>query len=174
MPIPTQALRPANCNALILGRKHGTPHCDVSISPFRQLINFASLLTNPPTQFFFFFVLFDQPIMAPAGDDHYHPKDAVSVAVKAGAVTGAAGVFMAAIQNALAKEHVGAWAVLSRGGGIIVSMAAVGGIYEFSRTASANLREKEDPWNTAIGGFLGGAVLGLRSMTLSPLRPSTN
>jgi len=40
--------------------------------------------------------------------------------------------------------------------------AAVGGTYEFTRFASANLREKEDSLNTAIGGFLAGSVLGLR------------
>jgi hypothetical protein len=32
----------------------------------------------------------------------------------------------------------------------------------FSKLASANLREKDDSWNTAIGGFLAGSVLGLR------------
>jgi hypothetical protein len=40
--------------------------------------------------------------------------------------------------------------------------AAVGGTYEFTRFASANLREKDDSLNTAIGGFLAGSVLGLR------------
>ena len=40
--------------------------------------------------------------------------------------------------------------------------AAVGGTYEFTRFASANLREKDDSMNTAIGGFLAGSVLGLR------------
>lgn len=42
------------------------------------------------------------------------------------------------------------------------SAAAVGGTYEFTRLASANLREKDDSLNTAIGGFLAGSVLGLR------------
>merc|ERR1712093_348774 len=39
---------------------------------------------------------------------------------------------------------------------------AVGGTYEFTRFASANLREKDDSLNTALGGFLAGSVLGLR------------
>lgn len=38
----------------------------------------------------------------------------------------------------------------------------MGGSYEFVKTASANLREKEDHWNVAIGGFFSGAILGLR------------
>jgi len=38
----------------------------------------------------------------------------------------------------------------------------MGGAYEFTKLASANLREKDDSWNTAIGGFLAGGVLGLR------------
>jgi hypothetical protein len=40
--------------------------------------------------------------------------------------------------------------------------AAVGGTYEFTRFASANLRERDDSMNTAIGGFLAGSILGLR------------
>lgn len=43
--------------------------------------------------------------------------------------------------------------------------AAMGGTYEFVKTASANLREKEDPWNVALGGFFSGSVLGLRGLS---------
>jgi hypothetical protein len=43
-----------------------------------------------------------------------------------------------------------------------LSTAAMGGAYEFVKTASANLREKEDPLNTALGGFFAGSILGLR------------
>lgn len=45
----------------------------------------------------------------------------------------------------------------------------MGGTYEFVKTASANLREKEDHWNVAIGGFFSGAILGLRGAYLLPL-----
>lgn len=45
-------------------------------------------------------------------------------------------------------------------------VAAMGGTYEFVKTASANLREKEDHWNVAIGGFFSGAILGLRGAYL--------
>ncbi|PQE14494.1 tubulin binding cofactor c protein [Rutstroemia sp. NJR-2017a BBW] len=38
----------------------------------------------------------------------------------------------------------------------------MGGTYEFTKNASANLREKDDSYNEAIGGFLAGSVLGLR------------
>lgn len=48
-------------------------------------------------------------------------------------------------------------------------IAAVGGSYEFTRFASANLREKDDSLNTAIGGFLAGSVLGLRGSCLKSL-----
>jgi hypothetical protein len=40
--------------------------------------------------------------------------------------------------------------------------AAVGGTYEFTRFASANLRERDDSLNQALGGFLAGSILGLR------------
>jgi hypothetical protein len=38
----------------------------------------------------------------------------------------------------------------------------MGGTYEFVRTASANLREKDDSFNVALGGFFAGAVIGMR------------
>lgn len=38
----------------------------------------------------------------------------------------------------------------------------MGGTYEFVKTASANLREQEDHWNVALGGFFSGTILGLR------------
>lgn len=38
----------------------------------------------------------------------------------------------------------------------------MGGAYEFAKTASANLREKDDAYNSALGGFLAGTMMGLR------------
>ncbi|KAL1875336.1 hypothetical protein VTK73DRAFT_10120 [Phialemonium thermophilum] len=101
--------------------------------------------------------------MASGEEGHYQPKDAVSTAAKGALVTGGAGLFVAAIQNARQKRNVGAWSVLTRGGGTIATFAAVGGVYDFSRIAAANLREKDDHYNSAIGGFLAGAILGLRT-----------
>ena len=40
----------------------------------------------------------------------------------------------------------------------------MGGTYEFVKTASANLREKEDYWNVTLGGFFAGSILGLRGL----------
>lgn len=39
--------------------------------------------------------------------------------------------------------------------------AAVGAGYQFTRDATANLRQKNDIYNEAIGGFVGGTVVGL-------------
>lgn len=52
-------------------------------------------------------------------DGPYHPKDAIGGAIKATAVTGTAGLFIAAIQNTLARRPVGAWGVLTRFGGTV-------------------------------------------------------
>ena len=38
----------------------------------------------------------------------------------------------------------------------------MGGTYEFTKFASANLREKNDSLNTALGGLVAGSVLGFR------------
>jgi hypothetical protein len=40
----------------------------------------------------------------------------------------------------------------------------MGGTYEFVKNASANLREKDDHYNVALGGFFSGAILGLRGL----------
>jgi len=37
----------------------------------------------------------------------------------------------------------------------------------FTKTAAANLREKNDCINSALGGFLAGAIMGMRYRTLS-------
>jgi len=50
-----------------------------------------------------------------------------------------------------------------------LALAGVGGVYEFAKLVSANLREKDDSFNTAIGGFLAGNVLGLRGGSLRQL-----
>ena len=52
---------------------------------------------------------------------------------------------------------------------IFTNSAAAGGVYEFSRRAAANLREKNDHYNETIGGFLGGATMALRGMFSSLL-----
>lgn len=49
----------------------------------------------------------------------YHPKDAVGGAIKATAITGSAGLFIAAVQNTLARRPVGAAGVLTRFGGTV-------------------------------------------------------
>ena len=42
----------------------------------------------------------------------------------------------------------------------------MGGTYQFAKTASANLREKDDSWNTAIGGFLAGSLVGMKCLVV--------
>ena len=46
-----------------------------------------------------------------------------------------------------------------------VYTAAMGGAYEFTKSATANLREKDDTYNPTIGGFFAGSILGLRCMS---------
>ncbi len=49
-------------------------------------------------------------------DDTYHPKDALERTVHGITYTGAAGLFLAAVQNTVAKENIGAMGVFSRFG----------------------------------------------------------
>jgi hypothetical protein len=43
----------------------------------------------------------------------------------------------------------------------------MGGAYEFSKNAAANLREKDDAYNPAIGGLFAGSMMGLKCMWLA-------
>ena len=47
-------------------------------------------------------------------------------------------------------------------GFLTIAIVSVGAAYSFTRAATANLREKDDHWNATIGGFVGGAVGGLK------------
>jgi len=96
----------------------------------------------------------------------YYPKDAISESVRSAKFTGSAGLLLAAVQNTLARENVGAFGVFTRFGGTIALFAAMGGTYAFVSTASANLREKNDPYNPGLGGFFAGALVGLRRRTM--------
>ncbi|KAK3487141.1 NADH:ubiquinone reductase [Neurospora crassa] len=103
--------------------------------------------------------------MAPQGDDTvFQPKDAIKSGVSGALFSGGAGLLMASLRTSMKKNNVGSMHVFTHGGGTIVSFTLAGGIYRFAQQASANLREKEDGWNHAIGAFLGGSVMGLRSL----------
>jgi hypothetical protein len=49
----------------------------------------------------------------------YEPKDAIAQSVRSATFTGSAGLLLAAVQNTLARENVGAFGVFSRFGGTI-------------------------------------------------------
>ncbi|KAI2634591.1 hypothetical protein GGS21DRAFT_539395 [Xylaria nigripes] len=104
------------------------------------------------------------PIPRPVEEEPpFHPKDAVKSGIKGATLGGLVGLAASAVQNSLAREHVGVWGVFTRTGGTISSYLALTTVYYFSNDAVANLREKNDVWNTSIAAFLGGATLGLKS-----------
>ncbi|KLJ09445.1 hypothetical protein EMPG_15135 [Blastomyces silverae] len=103
---------------------------------------------------------------SPAEEESYHPQDAIAATIKTTLTTGAVGLFASSVQNTLQKRNYGAWGVVTKTGGTVALFASVGGAYQFARIAAANLREKDDHWNAAWGGFFGGAAIGLRARTL--------
>ncbi|KAI1435850.1 hypothetical protein GGR50DRAFT_277588 [Xylaria sp. CBS 124048] len=104
------------------------------------------------------------PIQRPVIEEpHYHQKDAVQSGINGAIVGGLAGFFASAVQNSLAKEPVGTWGVFTRTGGTITSFLAITTAYTFSKDAVANLREKDDTWNTTVAAFIAGATGGLKS-----------
>lgn len=48
------------------------------------------------------------------------------------------------------------------GTGLTTRAAAMGGAYMFSKDAAANLRKKDDTYNSAIGGAFAGSMMGLK------------
>jgi len=96
----------------------------------------------------------------------FTPKDAISTSFDAAKLTGGAGLLVAAVQNTLLRENIGAFGVFTRFGSTVALFAGMGGAYAFVSTASANLRQKNDPWNHFWGGMTGGALLGLRRRTI--------
>ncbi|KAI0886509.1 uncharacterized protein GGS22DRAFT_186579 [Annulohypoxylon maeteangense] len=103
------------------------------------------------------------PIKAIPEEQDFHPHDSLKSGIKGAILGGSAGFITAAVQNSLAKTNIGAWSVLTRGGGTIAMFTAVTSVYTFSKDATANLREKDDTWNTTVASFLGGATIGLRT-----------
>ncbi|KAI9666196.1 MAG: hypothetical protein M1821_004131 [Bathelium mastoideum] len=100
--------------------------------------------------------------MAEPDEVVYHPKDAIGATMKTTAITTLAGTTVSAIQNTLTKQNVGAMGIFTRSGSTIAVFAAMGASYEFVKCASANLRAKEDYWNTTLGAFFSGSMIGLR------------
>jgi len=96
----------------------------------------------------------------------FERRDALGLGVKGALIVGGVGTMLSGVQNSLAKQNVGVFGVITRTGGTIGTFAAMGGSYMFFRNAAANLREKEDSWNPAIGGFIAGAILGTRFRTM--------
>ncbi|KAK5050338.1 hypothetical protein LTR84_003619 [Exophiala bonariae] len=96
----------------------------------------------------------------PPADPYYHPQDALGLSTRAIMLTGTAGLFLAAIQNTVTKQNVGAFGVISRFGSTVGIFAAAGGAYQFATSVSANLRQKDDFVNNTIGGAIAGALMG--------------
>ncbi|KAA8894284.1 hypothetical protein FN846DRAFT_923096 [Sphaerosporella brunnea] len=96
----------------------------------------------------------------------FQRRDAIGQGVRGTLIMGGVGAIVSGVQNSLQKQNVGAFGVLTRTGGTIAIFSAMGGSYMFVRNAAANLREKDDSWNPAIGGFVAGAILGTRFRTM--------
>ncbi|KAH0285369.1 hypothetical protein M436DRAFT_55854 [Aureobasidium namibiae CBS 147.97] len=103
--------------------------------------------------------------MAQQEEEPYRPKDALGAAIKAGMITTGAGLFVSTIQNTLTKQNYGSMGAFTKFGGTTAVYGAMGVAYEFTRCASANLRQSDDAWNSFWGGLAGGSMLGLRFRT---------
>ncbi|KAF4979582.1 hypothetical protein FZEAL_4252 [Fusarium zealandicum] len=91
----------------------------------------------------------------------FKPYDVLDDTAKA-ALTGAGGgLFISSVRNALSRTNVGVLSVFTRGAPVVGIATAAPAAYMFFSRTSMNLREQNDPWSAALGGFAAGAVLGL-------------
>lgn len=96
----------------------------------------------------------------------YHPKDTVKETIRVGSISTGVGFLGSAVQNALTRQNVSAWGVFTKFGGTTITFGLAGSSYTFFKLASANLRAKDDVYNTAIGGLVAGSCIGFRFGTL--------
>ncbi|PHH81814.1 hypothetical protein CDD82_7799 [Ophiocordyceps australis] len=93
----------------------------------------------------------------------FKPHDVIDAVMKTGLLGLGGGLYIVALRNALSKRNVGAWSVFTRGAPIIGICGAAPAAYAFFSRTMMNLREKDDTWAAAFGGFMMGSVLGLPS-----------
>ncbi|KAM0086531.1 hypothetical protein ACKRZS_000951 [Fusarium odoratissimum] len=91
----------------------------------------------------------------------FKPHDVLDDTAKAGVIGALSGLFLSSVKNAMAKNNVGILSVFTRGAHIIGIGAAAPAAYVFVSRSSMNLREKDDAFSAALGGFALGSVLGL-------------
>lgn len=90
----------------------------------------------------------------------FKPYNVLDDTAKTGIIGGATGLFLSSVRNALSKTNVGAFSVFTRGAPIIGLAAAAPAAYVFFSRTSMNLREQNDAFSAALGGFAMGSVLG--------------
>ncbi|PHH84112.1 hypothetical protein CDD83_2458 [Cordyceps sp. RAO-2017] len=91
----------------------------------------------------------------------YKPHDVFDETLKTGLGGMGGGFFLAAVRNAMAKGNVGAMSVFTRGAPLIGLCTIGPASYAFFSRTMMNLREKDDAWAAAFGGFICGSTLGL-------------
>jgi len=82
-------------------------------------------------------------------EELYQPKDAITAAIKATGVTGAAGAFVSTIQNTLVRHNAGAWGAITRFGG---TTALFGKDKRGYKCGRGGREESADSMNTSCDG----------------------
>ncbi|WFD28385.1 hypothetical protein MNAN1_003395 [Malassezia nana] len=90
----------------------------------------------------------------------FHVRQPVNEAFNAGIASAGVGLLASAVQNSLQKHKAGAMGIFTRTGGTIALFTLAGSLFTYASASLANLRQKEDGYNGAIGGCVSGLVLG--------------
>ncbi|KAJ9064980.1 hypothetical protein DSO57_1024817 [Entomophthora muscae] len=98
-----------------------------------------------------------------------HSEDCIAATMLTGARFALAGFVISAYKNATQIHNAGAFGVFTRTGGDIGYLGVSGLAYQGVACLSESVRGKDDYWNSAIGGAAAGAIIGSRSLRLSPV-----
>ncbi|KAH7138009.1 NADH-ubiquinone oxidoreductase 213 kDa subunit [Dendryphion nanum] len=104
--------------------------------------------------------------MASSEQTTFHPKNTLGNTARTTMQTAFAGALVAGVENTMRKQNVGAMGIITRSGGLIALFTSVGAGYQFTKDASANLRQKDDAYNDAIAGFVAGNFVGIYKRSL--------
>jgi len=101
-----------------------------------------------------------------AGPPVYEPKPIVALGAQMGLYAAGVGLFVSAIQNALASHNKGALGVLTRTGGTIGFFALIGATFAAADAWTANTRKTDDALNSLAGGCVAGLAAGARARSI--------
>ncbi|PWN53800.1 hypothetical protein IE53DRAFT_309610 [Violaceomyces palustris] len=101
-----------------------------------------------------------------ASEETFIERSPVGDSMSAATISAGAGLFVSAVQNSIQTHNKGALGVFTRTGSTIALFTAMGGIFSYTDSMVANIRQKNDAFNGAAGGCAAGLVAGAAARSI--------